>query len=483
MPAEATLTRNTSYFTFALVAQKVISFLYFTFLARALGPESVGKYVVALSLTTIFSVLLDLGLSSVLTREVARQPAVAERYVRLVFGFKVAMGAVAIAVVVLVAHALGYPALTRQLVYLASVVMVVDSFILSTYATIRGFHTLTWESIGAILLQLVVAAAGFTVSRFTHDLRWFMGALVFGVLVHGLYALLQLRLRFAVRLKPLFQLGGLRELFTMAWPFALAAVLLRIYGYIDTVLLSVMSGDRAVGLYSVAYKVTFALQFIPTAFSASLLPGFSAYFRQAPEKLGSTFTRAVVYLSAIAVPISFGAVVLAPELVRALYPAYTEAIVPLQILMFSLMFLFLTFPVGSLLAGCNRQERNTANIALATAVSIVLNLLLIPIAGPTGAALASFCSTLVLLTLGWAVVRKLIMYPKAWLAGRLARIAAAGLCMVLVLVATKSSLHLIVLLPLGVVVYTAAVLVLKAIRWEEVVSLVQVLKPGREGQT
>ena len=70
----AALVRNTSYFTLALVAQKVISFLYFTFLARLLGPEAIGKYIFALSLTTVFSVLLDLGLANVLTRQVAPPP-------------------------------------------------------------------------------------------------------------------------------------------------------------------------------------------------------------------------------------------------------------------------------------------------------------------------------------------------------------------------------------------------------------------------
>jgi O-antigen/teichoic acid export membrane protein len=479
MPAEATLTRNTGYFTAALVAQKVISFLYFTFLARTLGPESVGRYVLALSLTTIFSVLLDLGLSSVLIREVAREPGLAERYVRLAFGFKVVMSLVAVAAVVTVTRALGYPTITQELVYLACIVMVVDSFILSAYSTIRGFHTLAWESIGAVLFQITVAAAGLTVSRFTHDLRWFMAALALGVLVHGTYALLQLKLRFAVHIRPLFRMSGWRELFILAWPFALAAVLLRIYGYIDTVLLSLMAGDRAVGFYSVAYKVTFALQFIPTAFSASLLPGFSAYFRQAPEKLGETFAHAVVYLSAIAVPISLGAVVLAPELVHVLYPAYTPAVVPLQVLMFSLMFLFLTFPVGSLLAACNRQVRNTSNIAFATLSSVVLNLLFIPLAGPTGAALASLMSTLVLLVLGWVVVRQVTAYPRVWLVGRLGRVLAAGLLMSATVFAVKGSLPLSVTLLMAVVVYSVLALVFRAITIAEITELFRLFRPKR----
>ena len=67
-----TLTQNTTYYTVALVFQKVLAFVYFTFLARGLAVDELGKYAFAFAFTTIFSVLIDVGLSSVLTREIAK---------------------------------------------------------------------------------------------------------------------------------------------------------------------------------------------------------------------------------------------------------------------------------------------------------------------------------------------------------------------------------------------------------------------------
>ena len=37
------LARNTSYFTLALIGQKLISLAYFTIYARELGPADLGK--------------------------------------------------------------------------------------------------------------------------------------------------------------------------------------------------------------------------------------------------------------------------------------------------------------------------------------------------------------------------------------------------------------------------------------------------------
>ncbi len=426
------LARNTSIFTAALVGQKIVSFLYFTFLARLLGPANMGKYVLALSLTTIFSVLLDLGLAQLLTRQVARESDWARSYLKSIIGFKLSISLLVAGAAVLTAHLLGYPWLTLQLVYLASLVMIIDSFTLTAYSLLRGFHVLTWESLGTVGMQLTVALLGLLVSYFSHDLRLFMAALLVAALFNMIFAWYQVKHRFRISFKPQFNKQAWSYLAALVWPFTLAAVLTRLYGSIDTVLLSVLSGDQAVGFYSVPYKVTYAWQFIPAAFAASLFPGFSSYFKTAQDKLSDIFVRGVVYLAALGWPISLGIAALAPKIITSLYPAYSESIMPLQILIMSLVFLFVTFPVGSLLPACDKQKRHTVNIAVATLINIVLNLFLIPVYGASGAAWSALISTLVLLLAGWLVVGKIINYDKVFLLVRLLKIFLAGLIMAVV---------------------------------------------------
>jgi len=86
MPEKITnIAKNTSYFTLALILQKVISFTYFVLIARAIGPEDLGKYYFAISFTSIFGIFIDIGQSSVLTREVAKRPDEAEKLFSSVF--------------------------------------------------------------------------------------------------------------------------------------------------------------------------------------------------------------------------------------------------------------------------------------------------------------------------------------------------------------------------------------------------------------
>ncbi|MBI5734066.1 MAG: flippase [Candidatus Kerfeldbacteria bacterium] len=465
------LARNTSYFTFALIAQKVISFLYFTFLARTLGPAAVGKYVLALSITTIFSVLIDLGLSSVLTREIAREPAKAQGYFGLVIGFKTIVSLIVVGLAVAAVNLIGYPELTKQLVYLACAVMVLDSFTLTVYSTLRGFHNLVWESYGTILMQFTVALTGWLIAHFTRDLRFFMAALIVAAAVNSIYALTRSKKYFKLSLRPIFNLIDWRQLAILAWPFALAAILTRIYGYMDSVLLSILSNDHAVGIYSVAYKITFALQFIPGALAASLFPGFSYYFKAEPSKLSQTFSHSVVYLTALAWPVTVGIVVLAAPIIRTIYPAYTAAILPLQILISSLVFLFISFPIGSLLPACNKQKRHTLNIGLAALINIIMNIFLVPRFGPTGAAAASLVSTVFLMLLGWIVVASLIKLDKAFLFSRLSRIALAGLVLALTVWELSYYLHFTLNILISGVIYVVVLLLIGGITRDEIKTL------------
>jgi len=83
------IAKNTSYLTAAMVLQKIISFTYFTLLARNLGPANLGKYYFAISFVTIMGVFIDLGLVNVLTREVAKRKREASKLLGSVLSLKI----------------------------------------------------------------------------------------------------------------------------------------------------------------------------------------------------------------------------------------------------------------------------------------------------------------------------------------------------------------------------------------------------------
>ena len=82
------IAQNTTYLTIASIFQKLLSFIYFAFIAKILGTEALGQYQVVLSFTGIFIIFMDFGLGPVLTREVAKEEDKLKNYFSKVFGLK-----------------------------------------------------------------------------------------------------------------------------------------------------------------------------------------------------------------------------------------------------------------------------------------------------------------------------------------------------------------------------------------------------------
>lgn len=400
---------NTTWFTLALVLQKIISFVYFTYLARVLGAENLGQYVFALSFVAIFSIVVDFGTNHFITREVAKDHSLSQKLLSNIFGFKVFSSILAVSLIFLVINLLDYQSLTKQLILIATILMLVESLVISSYAIIRGWHNLRFESFGTIGVQILVTVFGIITLQFTTDLKILLAVLLGANIINLFYVLILLRWKIKLKIKLLFDLLYWQKIFLVILPFALAAGFTKIYGAFDQVLLSKLASNVALGFYAVAYKLTFALQFLPLALVASLYPAMSTYFTHDKQMLNKAFTRAVYYLIILTIPLTFGVIFLADKFILTLYTAeYIGSILPLQILIISLLFLFINFPLGSLLNAANKQARNTLNIGLAMIFNISLNLFLIPKYQAVGAAIASLLSTLFLFILNWLVAKHLL---------------------------------------------------------------------------
>lgn len=465
------IAKNTSYFTFALILQKVISFTYFTLIARALGPEDLGKYYFAISFTSIFSIFIDIGLGSILTREIAKEKERAGGLLGTIMAIKIPLSIISFILVAVVINLLGYPELTRDLVYLSAICMILDSFSMSFFATIRGFHSLGYESISSVIFQGVVLLTGVAIIRMDLGLRWLMGALVAASIVQVIYSALLIKVKWKLSLKPVFDYALIRQTVILAIPFGLFSIFQKLYTYLDSVFLSLLAGDRYVGLYQISFKIIFALQFLPLAFVASLYPAFSAYWRNNREQLPVTFERAMNYLIIISLPISFGIASLADKIILIFKSEYTEGVLPLQIIMLSLLFIFINFPIGSLLNACDKQKINTVNMAIALVVSVAMNLVLIPLYGASGASITVVATNFLMFIMGIWWVPKIIEYRLSKNLKVFFKSLFSAILMSAVGFYLKEFLNIFLVMPLAGALYFVFLFAMRGIRKEDIVSV------------
>jgi O-antigen/teichoic acid export membrane protein len=359
--------------------------------------------------------------------------------------------------------------------------MILDQFTLSFWGALRGGQNLKYESIGVVINQGIILVSGTIVLLLHLPLIFLMLPFVLASTFSLIFSGLSVRKMMDVKFRPDFDRSLMKLMVRISIPFALIAIFSRIYGYIDIVMLSKLAGDKATGWYSVAMKVPFALQFIPAALAAAIFPAFSHHFVHDRDQLKRTFERVMRFLIIIALPISFGIAILAGPIILSFYgPAYSPSIMPLQILVLALICVFLNFPLGSLLNGCDKQVTNTILVGATMVLNVILNIILIPRFQFIGASIAFVTCHTFLLIASLIVARRIVPYSREYLFTIFLRALFAASVMGIVIYYLINTLHFIILIGIGAVIYLVIIYLSGAIRRDDIAYSVNALFKEKE---
>lgn len=479
------VARNTFYLTAASVVQKIIAFAYFTVLANHLGAGRTGEYFLALSLIVMFSVFADWGVTSVIIRDIASKSEHPEQTLREAIGLKFPLTILSMGAVIAFSLLLGYDTQIVGLVALATPILAADSISTLFYGVLRGQQNLRFEAIGIFIGQLVTALIGSIVLFTNPQLGFLVVALLVGSLWNAIFSAWQVARRLGWKaLLPYWSWKTSKILLRTSMAFGLAGLFVKVYSSIDSILLSLYESKEAVGMYAVAYKLTYAFQFLPMAFVGAIYPAMSSFFPHDREHLRQLFDHSIWYMALLAVPITFGIATTADLLIPLFYPnGYTDAIAALQVLVFVLLFIFLDFPVGSLLNAAHKQGIKTAVMGVTMIVNIVLNILLIPRLGILGACWAAVVSFIVLFVVSFWFVRRIIPYGPKELFSRVAPVLLAGVAMSVVVLLLKPWLHLFLLILVGGIVYIFGLFLFRGMRLEQLKTIRNELRSSSYAQT
>jgi O-antigen/teichoic acid export membrane protein len=433
---------------------KIFSFLAFVYLARVLGVEDYGTLEFARAALVYVLLFGDLGLEFWATRQAARGAdltTLAGRVIplRALFGcatFLTLLGLLAV---------LPTSARAKTLVVIFAAALVPQS--VSLRWAFMGTQQMRQVALALVLAQSLFLAGTLLVVRGPVDL--YTVAVVY--MVAELAAAGWLLRRFATRH------GGLRFRFTLrgalaavrsALPLGAAHGLAFMSFNFDSLLLGVLQGPVAVGLYGAAYKPVTVLLAVPVTYFVGLFPVLSRTWAAGPAAFDSLVRRSLLLAATFAVPVGVGGMLVAAPVLDLLFGVrYAAAVPALQILVWSAVLV--------MLRGTLRQGLNAAGYAmvdlrcagLATGLNVLLNLAVIPVWGFMGAAGATLASEIVWLAAATHAFKRHVVVIHMWRV--LMRPVAAGAVMAVTMV-LASPLPWPARLVLGVAVYSVVLLVL-----------------------
>ena len=372
------IAKNMTVLFLARIVSMLFGFFYLMYTARYLGPANYGILAFALALNGIFGVITNFGLDPLTVREVARNKSLARKYLTNGLVLKLLFGALTFLIVLTVVVLLGYPEITRKVVYIITLSTIVGGLNSLFNDIYQAFERMEFMSIGQILQSALSLVFAIIAIKLGLDVVYFaMIYLSVNLIVLG-YHVVATTWKF---LKPKIEvdLSFWRSVVREAWPFALTAIFVSIYYWIDSVMLSYMKGNEVVGWYNAAYRLILILLVIPSIYFTAIYPIMSKFFKNSHDSLRFSFERSFKYMSMLAFPIGVGTTLLSDKIVLLIFGSrYLPSSKALQILVWSVVCIYLSSSYGQLVRSTNQQSLETKITAVGAVLNIVLNALIIP---------------------------------------------------------------------------------------------------------
>lgn len=178
----------------------------------------------------------------------------------------------------------------------------------------------------------------------------------------------------------------------------------------DVLLLGIFVSKADVGLYSSAFKLYSLGLSLIALYGSVLLPHLVTCAARSAPATRLTVHAALGRALLLAVPITLAGFLFSGAVLQVLFgPSFEAASRSLQVLLCALPIPLAATHFRTLLVVFGQQQRDLGLVAVSATVHIGVKLLLIPMAGITGAAWGTFAGETALLCLAWYAARPLLV--------------------------------------------------------------------------
>jgi O-antigen/teichoic acid export membrane protein len=466
MTARFQLLKNTSLSISLNLVNKAANAIVFIIIARQAGVSQAGIFSLAITYILIFTAF-SIGMDELLIRQVARDRSMSSRYFGSFLFLRVLMSfGLYIILFILVSFVFDYSPTTRIIILIMGLSIIPEGVNFVGQALLTSHERFNVPVIAAAVSG-VVKLGGI----------WLINLAGIDPIYIGWVWILGSTLSAAINSSAAFLISGTLNTgdwldldfwntqFKVGLPFLGIGALATLEYQTDVVILSAVRPETDLGWYGAATTIIFALAIIPQAYRTAVYPLMVRYNADVSASLGRIYDLSFTYLGIAALPIAVGISLLSLQIIDFVYgPEFIGAVQPLAILAWALVFIFLNVPNSRLMLVKDQQTWALRFLIGSLSINIILNLLLNPYLGATGAAIARLIAVLVFFVPNyWYVVKNLHEHN---IITSLGRAVLAALIMGFFVWLTRD-LGLWIAILTGIFTYTAALIALKALPGDE----------------
>jgi O-antigen/teichoic acid export membrane protein len=374
-------------------------FILLVLAGRYLGSEGYGKFSFALAFISIFAPIIEPGLSPIIVREVSRDKKQTRRYLSNVLGYKVGISLIYYAMPIIILLVFGTSQETLHAVFILAFARIIKTFKAAFTSIVEAYEYFGFHALSAFIERSLILVIGFYVltqgASLLHLCFVFVAVRIIDLSINIVFVKYYI-CYFTIN----FNFTFIKSLLKEALPIGTFTIVLMLYTYIDTVMISIFKGDIETGLYNAAFRLYEGLVIIPGAVGVAFMPRLSNSYKYNRSYFTELVNKGVKYITIISFSIIVSGIMLSENLIILFFGHdYFSSIYALKILLYGILFMFLMNYLNMVLVSINKQKIMLYFAIIGLILNVSLNLIFIPYKGFIGAAIATLIGEGVVFTL------------------------------------------------------------------------------------
>jgi len=387
-----TILKNTFWLAFAEIIARFSGIVIVIFIARSIGALEYGKFTFALSFASIISIISDLGVIDISTRDLSQNKENSKK-ISDVFSLILFLCFLTLIISVIGSFFITADAEVRAMIFILTLFVSTNSIFAIFFSFLRSRQRMEYEALIKILQAVITGSIIFWIIFYMPAAE----TLSYGYFLANLIVLIPLILYFNGKIYKL-SFNIKKETFDIlkiSWPLSFGFMIGWIYIYINSVILGYFNLIAENGWYNAASKIALATIIPATLVIRSFYPILSNFYVSSKEKLQKAWDYLTEIMILLTIPIVIGGVAVSSKVIELFYgEGYQPSVLALQLLMIVIGFSFINYPYAIMLIVANQQKKNFLVLVTGSILNIVLSFLLIKQYGFYGCIIATIIVSL-----------------------------------------------------------------------------------------
>jgi len=384
--------KNTAWLLIEKSLRIIEAFFIGIWIARYLGPQDFGILSYSQSFVYIFAAFAALGLDQIVVKELVKNPEKRDEILGTTLGLRLLGFVLMFTIIYTTLQLTESNASIQAIILIIATSILFQSFngidfhfqskVLSKYVVFT--NVIVVVTMGIAKIVLILNNASLMSFAYVFASETFLTAL--GFILAYTYN------KFDIT-KWKFRLKVAKKLLKQSWFLILGSIAASLYMKIDQVMIKEIMDEKAVGIYSVAVRLSGIWLFVTVAITQSVFPALVETRKRDRQLFLDRLQLLYNLLVKISMVVSILYVIFADYFVVVLFGIeYADSVQVVVIYIWSIVFVFLSNGSWGFYLNENLEKFSSIRLIIGAIINIILNIYFIKIYGLLGAAYATIIS-------------------------------------------------------------------------------------------